>query len=61
MAKDTVPPNGSGITDHLNQEQMDLLAQLIVEVKKVTGHGQIKLIIVDKRVKHLRHEISWPT
>ena len=62
MDKSKPPPpnNGSAdLIDLLNSEQIQLLARLLTEVIADTGHGRVQLIIVDKRVKHLRSEKSY--
>ena len=56
------PPTNNGsaaLIELLNSEQIQLLARLLTEVIADTGHGRVQLIIVDKRVKHLRSEKSY--
>ena len=56
------PPTNNGSADLielLNSDQIQLLARLLTEVIADTGHGRVQLIIVDKRVKHLRSEKSY--
>jgi hypothetical protein len=51
--------NGPVITDLLNQEQIQLLARLIMEVLDETGYGDVKIIIAEKRVVRLKAEKSY--
>ena len=61
MSKDPDPNNNCSVKliDLLDREQIQLLAKLLIEVIDETGHGRVQIIVVDKRVKHLRSEKSY--
>lgn len=61
MSKDPDPNNNCSVKliDLLDREQIQLLARLLIEVIDETGHGRVQIIVVDKRVKHLRSEKSY--
>ena len=62
MNNDAIPPPKNNAVDLiylLNQDQIQLLARLLLEVINETGHGRVQIIIVDKRVRHLRSEKSY--
>lgn len=63
MDNDLMPPptnnNAVPLLDLLNPDQIQLLAKLLIEVIDETGHGRVQIVIVDKRVKHLRSEKSY--
>jgi hypothetical protein len=61
MSKDPDPNNNCSVKliDLLDREQIQLLAKLLIDVIDETGHGRVQIIVVDKRVKHLRSEKSY--
>jgi hypothetical protein len=59
MDKSKPPPKALPITDLLNQEQIQLLARLLLEVLEDTGYGDVKIIVAEKRVVRLKAEKSY--
>ena len=53
------PPKAPPISELLDQEQIQLLARLLLEVIDETGWGDVKIIIAEKRVVRLKAEKSY--